>query len=270
MAATPTWDPHQYLRHAAHRARPFADLLAQVTDLPADPARIADLGCGPGNVTVQLAERWPTAHITGYDNSAEMLAEAQEHAGPTPAAAASTSPTPTSPTGHPPRPTTSSPPTPPSNGCQDTWQRSPAGSTPSHPAAPSPSRCPTTSTRPCTSSCATSCGSARWKTRLTGVLRATDSVHDPLVYLDRLEALGCTTDIWQTTYMQLLNGPDAVLDWAKGTGLRPLLTTLADDPEARDSFLTAYRDLLRDAYPEQSYGTVLPFRRLFVVARKKS
>lgn len=84
MAATPTWDPHQYLRHAAHRARPFADLLAQVTDLPADPARIADLGCGPGNVTVQLAERWPTAHITGYDNSAEMLAEAQEHAGPTP------------------------------------------------------------------------------------------------------------------------------------------------------------------------------------------
>jgi trans-aconitate 2-methyltransferase len=70
--------------------------------------------------------------------------------------------------------------------------------------------------------------------------------------------------------MQLLTGRDAVLDWVKGTGLRPVLTALADDPDARDAFVAEYRDLLRDAYPEKPYGTVLPFRRLFAVARRKA
>lgn len=59
-----------------------------------------------------------------------------------------------------------------------------------------------------------------------------------------------------------------MLDWAKGTALRPALTALADDPEAREEFLTEYRALLRTAYPSAPYGTVLPFRRLFVVAVK--
>ena len=81
---TPTWDPAQYLRHADHRARPFTDLLARVPDLPGKTPLIADLGCGPGNMTAVLAARWPTARITGYDNSAEMLDKAQvEYAGPT-------------------------------------------------------------------------------------------------------------------------------------------------------------------------------------------
>src|SRR4051794_41553782 len=84
MPAAPTWDPAQYLRHADHRARPFADLLGRVPDLPGDPPRIADLCCGPGNVTTLLADRWPTAHITGYDNSPEMLARAAPLAEPTP------------------------------------------------------------------------------------------------------------------------------------------------------------------------------------------
>lgn len=83
-ATAPTWDPGQYLRHAYHRARPFADLLARVPELPGDPARVADLGCGPGNVTAVLAERWPTARITGLDSSPEMLARAEALAGPTP------------------------------------------------------------------------------------------------------------------------------------------------------------------------------------------
>src|SRR5437764_788082 len=82
---TPAWDPAQYLRHAGHRARPFVDLLARVPDLPTAAPAVADLGCGPGNVTVLLADRWPTAHITGYDNSPEMLEQAlTEHEGPTP------------------------------------------------------------------------------------------------------------------------------------------------------------------------------------------
>ena len=75
--SAPTWDPQQYLRHADHRTRPFADLLARVQG---DPARIADLGCGAGNVTALLAERWPKARITGYDNSPQMLEKAAAHA----------------------------------------------------------------------------------------------------------------------------------------------------------------------------------------------
>lgn len=86
MHDAPTWDPQQYLRHSGHRTRPFHDLLNRIPDLPRQDraARIADLGCGPGNVTAQLTTRWPDAHITGYDNSPEMLKEAETYAGPTP------------------------------------------------------------------------------------------------------------------------------------------------------------------------------------------
>ena len=86
MHDAPTWDPQQYLRHSGHRTRPFHDLLNRIPDLPRQDraARIADLGCGPGNVTTQLTTRWPGAHITGYDNSPEMLKEAETYAGPTP------------------------------------------------------------------------------------------------------------------------------------------------------------------------------------------
>ncbi len=143
-ATAPTWDPAQYLRHADHRARPFADLLARVPDLPARAPRIADLGCGPGNVTALLAERWPTARITGYDNSPRMLEQADRYVGPTPAAATSTSPPPT-PAPGPPSPTTSSSATPPSSGSPTTPSASPTGSPASPPAAPSPSRSPATS-----------------------------------------------------------------------------------------------------------------------------
>lgn len=110
--------------------------------------------------------------------------------------------------------------------------------------------------------------SARWRDRLGDTLRHADAVHTPEQYLNELTALGCHADVWETTYLHLLQGEDPVLDWVKGTGLRPVLTALADDPEATDAFLTAYRALLRTAYPATPHGTVFPFRRLFAVARK--
>jgi trans-aconitate 2-methyltransferase len=70
--------------------------------------------------------------------------------------------------------------------------------------------------------------------------------------------------------MHLLTGEDPVLDWVKGTGLRPVLTALADDPEAREEFLAEYRTALREAYPATAYGTPFPFRRIFAVARKEA
>ncbi|MDH6627836.1 trans-aconitate 2-methyltransferase [Streptomyces sp. LBL] len=265
----PTWNPAQYLRHAGHRARPFTDLLARVPDLPADPPRIADLGCGPGNATALLAARWPTARVTGYDNSPEMLDQATaEHEGPTPG-----------------------------GGRLDfahadvrTW--TPAGTcdlivsnatlqwVPGHverfadwtagltPGGTLAFQVPGNFDSPSHVLMRDLAHSARWKTRLADTLRHDLAVHTPRFYLEKLAGLGCEVDAWETTYIHLLTGEDPVLDWVKGTGLRPVLTALADDPEAREAFVAEYRAALREAYPTGPHGTPYPFRRIFAVARK--
>ncbi|WP_320774166.1 trans-aconitate 2-methyltransferase [Streptomyces sp. CRN 30] len=264
-ATTPVWDPHQYLRHSGHRARAFLDLLARVPDLPAaGRPRVADLGCGPGNVTRLLAERWPGAHITGLDSSAQMLAEAEPLAGPTP------------------------------GGGRLDFHRADVGTwTPAEPydliignatlqwvpghldrfaawvdaLAPGGTlafQVPGNFDAPSHRLMRELAASARWRDRLDGVLRHEDAVHAPAVYLEALTGLGCAADVWETTYQQVLQGEDAVLDWVKGTGLRPVLTELGEEAEA---FVAEYRLLLREAYPAGAHGTVFPFRRVFAVAR---
>ena len=84
------------------------------------------------------------------------------------------------------------------------------------------------------------------------------------MYLDRLSRLGAAVDAWETTYLHVLPGDDPVLEWVKGTALRPVLAQL-DEAEAAE-FLAEYGALLREAYPRRDYGTVLEFRRIFVVA----
>jgi trans-aconitate 2-methyltransferase len=264
---SPAWDPAQYLRHADHRARPFTDLLARVPDLPADRPVIADLGCGPGNVTALLAARWPTAHITGYDTSSDMLDKARaEHAGPTPggghldfAHADVRTWTPAQPydlivsnatlqwvPGHVER--------------FGEWVGglAPGGTF----AFQVPGNFDSPSHR-LMRELAEPAG-------LSDTLRHDDAVLPPQAYLAALADLGCAADVWETTYIHLLQGQDPVLDWVKGTGLRPVLTALADDPKARDAFLTEYREALREAYPAGPHGTAFPFRRIFAVARKES
>src|SRR5579862_8217560 len=73
------WDAGQYLRFGGERARPFFDLVAQVG--ATSPRYVADLGCGPGNLTAVLAERWPGAEVTGVDSSPEMIAAARADVG---------------------------------------------------------------------------------------------------------------------------------------------------------------------------------------------
>ncbi|MFF6880157.1 trans-aconitate 2-methyltransferase [Streptomyces sp. NPDC012474] len=273
-AAAPTWDPAQYLRHAGHRARPFTDLLARVPELPTrQPAgrpRIADLGCGPGNVTALLAARWPTALITGYDTSPEMLDKARaDHQGPTPAGgrldfahADVRTWTPDEPfdlivsnatlqwvPGH-----------------AERFADWAAGLKPGGTLA---FQVPGNFDAPSHRLMRELAGSPRRRGRLDGTLRHTDAVLDPEAYLERLTSLGCAADVWETTYIHLLQGEDPVLDWVKGTGLRPVLTALADDPEARDEFVAEYRAALREAYPTGAHGTPFPFRRVFAVARKQ-
>ncbi|TDC62787.1 methyltransferase domain-containing protein, partial [Streptomyces hainanensis] len=245
------WDPGQYQKHAGHRARPLIDLLARVPPLPAAAPRVADLGCGPGAPSLILADRWPTAHITGYDNSPTMLAEATRHAGPTEG-----------------------------GGGLDfaeadlaTWQPAPGESfdlivsnaalqwVPGHvgrfrdwidaltPGGVFAFQVPGNFAAPSHVLLRSLCEGPRWRARLDGVLRHADIVQPPEGYFTTLASLGCAADVWETTYLHVLHGPDPVLDWVKGTGLRPVLDALADDPEAGDAFLTDYRTALRTAYP---------------------
>ncbi|MFF9901482.1 trans-aconitate 2-methyltransferase [Streptomyces longispororuber] len=268
---TPTWDPHQYLRHASHRNRALTDLLAHVTAPPVTgrPLRVADLGCGPGNSTAIAAARWPTAHITGYDNSPEMLERAAAQAGTT-ADGGRVDFAPADLTAW----------TPPErydlilSNATFQWVPGHAGSFAAWTAALAPGgtfafQVPANFDAPSHVLLRDLASSARWRERLDGCLRHADAVLTPAAYLDLLTGLGCAADVWETTYLQVLPGRDAVLDWVKGTGLRPVLTALADDPRATDAFLEEYGALLREAYPAREYGTVFPFRRLFAVARRE-
>ncbi|WP_116212185.1 trans-aconitate 2-methyltransferase [Streptomyces olivoreticuli] len=270
MHSAPTatgWDPRQYLRHSGHRTRPFHDLLARVPEPPRGPARIVDLGCGPGNVTALLAERWPDAHITGLDSSAEMLAEAAAHAGPT-AGGGRLDFARTDLAGWVPEETydliVSS--------ATFQWVPGHADLFPSWTAALAPGgtfafTVPGNFTAPSHVLLHELCESPRWRDRLAGLHRA-GHILEPAGYLERLAGLGLTADVWETAYMQLLSGTDPVLDWTKGTALRPVLAALADDASATEEFLTSYGALLREAYPAGPGGTVFPFRRVFAVARR--
>ncbi|MFD9355943.1 trans-aconitate 2-methyltransferase [Streptomyces sp. NPDC060031] len=269
--SAPTWDPQQYLRHAGHRTRPFLDLLARIPELPARPARIADLGCGPGNVTTLLADRWPEARITGFDLSPEMLHRADaEHAGPTRAGGSLDF-----------RPGDLADwlPEEPydlivSNAALQ-WVPNHPGSFAAwinglRPGGTFAFQIPGNYTAPSHRLLADLCDTPRWRARLSG--HGARYVHflEAAEYLERLTELGCAVEAWETTYHQLLDGPDPVLDWVKGTALRPVLTALGDDRESVDAFLAEYRDLLRGAYPAGPRGTVFPFRRIFAVARKEA
>ena len=75
-------------------------------------------------------------------------------------------------------------------------------------------------------------------------------------------------DAWETTYAQVLHGDDPVLEWVKGTALRPVLSAL--DPDETAAFLADYRERLHRAYPAAPYGTVFPFRRIFVIATRNT
>ena len=90
---------------------------------------------------------------------------------------------------------------------------------------------------------------------------------DAATYLADLTGLGCEVEAWETTYLHVLTGPDPVFTWIAATGARPVLEALSGD--VRDTFEREYKALLREAYPEQRFGTVLPFRRVFAVARKE-
>ena len=275
------WDPSAYLRFGSERSRPFFDLLTQVQ--AADPSYVVDLGCGPGNLTALLAARWPEAHVLGVDNSAEMIEVARaELASAVPAGAgrgaAGPGAGPAAADGsrlafaladirawQPGRPVDVF-------TCNAVLQW-----VPGHlnlltswagwlaPGGWLAFQVPGNFDQPSHTIMRDLAGSARWRDLLADV-RLNRQAMDPAAYLDVLTAAECEVDAWETTYLHVLRGENAVLDWYRGSGLRPVLAALT--PEDGAEFAAEYGAQLRAAYPPAPYGTVLPFRRIFVVAHR--
>jgi len=253
-----SWNPEQYLRFAEPRLRPAVDLMAR---LGGAPQTIVDLGCGTGNVTRLLAERWPQAKVTGVDDSPAMLAKAaQDH----PALC---------------------------------WQRRsiaewqadgavdllfsnaalhwlpaheqlfPRLATQVAPGGLLAVQMPRNFLAPSHTAIADTVRGGRWRAQLEDLL-APPPVAAPADYHGWLLPHAATLDIWESEYLQVLQGPDAVKEWTKGTWLKQFLDRLAG--AERDEFEADYAARVRAAYPRRDDGTTLfPFRRLFIVMRRR-
>jgi trans-aconitate 2-methyltransferase len=262
--STAMWDPDQYLTFAGERSRPFFDLTGRIA--AASPRLVIDLGCGPGQLTASLAARWPDADVLGIDSSAEMIAAAEliddrglagrgtlrfrvgdvrewkaDQAVDVIVSNAVLQWVP----GH--------------LDLIPRWAESLADG------GWLAFQLPGNFDQPSHAVLRELAASDQWRAELAGV-ELNRQAADPGVYLDLLAGHGLAVDAWETTYLHVLSGPDPVTEWYRGTGLRPALSAL--DPERVPEFLRQYGDQMRAAYPATPYGTVLPFRRVFVVAHK--
>jgi trans-aconitate 2-methyltransferase len=254
------WDPEQYLQYADERGRPFFDLLARVD--ADDPRLVVDLGCGPGNLTRTLVDRWPGAHVLGIDSSVDMVSRANAVAVPGRLDFVCADLRDWTPTDRPDvivsNATLQWVPDHSDEVARWTGLLAPAGWL--------AFQVPGNFDEPSHTILHELADDARWRSRLSGDVLAWASVRQPPEYLTLLADLGLRVDAWETTYLHVLPGDDAVLEWLKGTGARPVLEAL-DEP-ARAEFLAEYGARLRSAYPKQHFGTVRPFRRIFVVAQR--
>lgn len=255
----PAWNATRYLRFADERTRPCRDLEARV-DFAA-PRRVIDLGCGPGNSTAVLAERWSDADLTGLDSSSEMLATAQRNAPAIRWIA----------------------------GDIAEWAAGDDGQfdvvfsnaalqwVPDHAllyrrlmdrvarGGALAVQIPARSNSPAQRLIRDMAGSEAWRGRFTAP-PADWHAEPPGFYYDVLAGRAERLELWETEYQHVLDGPEAIVDWYRGTGLRPFLNALASEDD-RTRFLAEYLDALRPCYPKQVDGRVLfPFRRLFLIA----
>lgn len=250
------WDPQAYAAYVDERSRPFFDLVQRIG--AQNPAYVVDAGCGSGELTRALKERWPGAEVHGFDASTAMIARAGQARGVRFEVAEATA-------WRPERPVDVLVSNallqwiPDHRDLLERWVGLLASG--GWLAFQVPGNFEAESHRLIRELCR----QERWRDRL-GELHQDRPVDDPREYLDRLAALGCRVDVWETTYTHLLQGEDAVLKWVYGTALRPILDRL-DGAEAHE-FTRELGRRLNKAYPRRAYGTAFPFRRIFVVAEK--
>jgi len=255
------WDAAQYLRFGGERARPFFDLLAQVR--AERPGYVADLGCGPGNLTGALAQRWPRAQIVGVDNSPEMISAANTaNAGGNVSFAL---------------------------GDVRDWapDRQPdvlvcnavLQWVPGHhglllrwadmlePGGWLAFQLPGNFDHPSHAIVREMAGSPRWHDLLRDA-ELNRQAGAPEEYAELLARPGYEVDAWETSYVHILQGENPVLEWTRGTTLRPVLAAL--DAEQAADFTREYGERLRKAYDHRPFGTLFPFRRVFTVLHRRA
>jgi len=254
------WNPTQYHRFADARLRPAIDLLARVT--LGEPTRIYDLGCGSGRTTNLLAQRWPNARIVGVDASPNMLASARQ-AYPrlefVEADLASWAP---------------------SESADLLFSNAALHWLDEHPrlfarlmfqlnaGGQLAIQMPHNHDQPSHRAMLAAAEAGSWRERLRPVLRPSP-VAPAAEYYAILAGQAARLDIWETTYLQILEGENPVAEWTKGTALSPLLAALGESERA--AFESAYRALVARAYPSDAQGkTLFPFRRIFMVAERRS
>ncbi len=262
----PTWNSEQYLKFANERTQPAIDLAARVA--VESPTHVVDLGCGPGNSTAVVARRWPQAAITGIDTSTTMLAAARKEfpemawvEGDIAQWAEAARP-----------------------GTQGGWDvvfsNAALQWVPEHatllprllgavlPGGALAFQVPANFDAPPHRLMRELAATEAWRGYFPTAPREWH-VHAPEFYYDVLAPLTVRTEIWTTDYIHVLAGVEGIIEWYRGTGLRPWVEALPDE-RTREKYLADYRDLLKPYFPERADGRVLfPFKRLFVVAYQK-
>jgi len=251
------WSAEQYLKFEDERTRPARDLLAQIP--LAKARRVVDIGCGPGNSTELLARRWPQAAVTGVDTSADMLRQARERL-----------------PGHsfieaniahwaPPEQT------------DVLFANAIFQWVPGHlrqlqrllgalaPGGVLAVQMPDNLDELVHVLMREVAHQGPWREKLAEAARARDVLPKPGVYYDALGPLCSRLEIWHTVYNHVLADAAAVVEWVKGTGLRPFVDPL--EPPERKQYVAEYTARVAASYLPQADGKVLlRFPRIFIVA----
>ena len=251
------WSPSEYMRFGDERTRPSVDLASRIA--VERPASVIDLGCGPGNSTRVLRQRWPEAHVIGLDSSPQMIDAARADE-PLEEWIVS--------------------------GIED-WNPSVAFDVVFSNAALQwlPDHCtlverlfsgvasggalgfqiPSATFAAVRDLICVIALDGPWTSRMDGPLGEL-TMESPGVYYDFLSPHARSVDIWETEYSHVMDSAAAIVDWLASTGLRPFLAVLEAEEESR-SFMSRLNEMVRETYPPQRDGRVLfPFKRTFVVA----
>jgi trans-aconitate 2-methyltransferase len=260
MEVSMSWSPTQYTKFESERTRPVRDLIANIPTLKV--AAAADLGCGPGNSTELLHARFPGALVIGLDSSGDMIEAARkrlphirfemddiatwQNPGPFDVILANAS----------------------LQWVPDHASLLPALIAKLAAGGSLAVQVPDNLDEPAHCLMRQIASEGPWATKLAAASKARTARQDADWYYRALRNDATTVDIWRTTYHHpLAGGPSAVVEWFKGSGLRPFLGPL--DASERVAFLSQYHAAISQAYPALPDGTVLlPFPRLFIVATR--
>jgi trans-aconitate 2-methyltransferase len=253
------WDPQQYLKFSGHRLRPAVDLLMRIPDFHV--RSIADLGAGAGNVTRLIRERWPDAAIVAVEGSAEMVAEGRKAAPDVEWLQADLGRW------------------RPAQKYDLIYSNAALHWLPDHarlfpalmetlsPGGVLAVQMPRNFTAPSHLLIAETALNGPWRAKVEPLVTP-PPVEGPAFYHGLLAPLSQNIDIWETEYLQVLEGDNPVKEWTKGTWLTRYLDVLQGDEKG--AFEAAYGERVAKAYPKNPAGqTLFPFRRLFIVVQRK-